>query len=120
MLDDCKNHKIDTIITKSVSRYGRNTKEALIALRSLIGAGVEIIFEAEEIFTSGADSELMITIIEAYAQEENESCSKNILWGLKKCATDGISGFYRRRCYGYRNNKNGDLEIVPAYDSQHR
>ena len=67
MLDDCKNHRLDTIITKSVSRFGRNTEEALIALRSLKSAGVEIIFESEDIYTSTADSELMISILESVA-----------------------------------------------------
>lgn len=69
----CKNHKVDTIITTSVSRFGRNIEEALIALRGLKSSGVEIIFEAEDIFTSAADSELMITIIEGFAQAENEA-----------------------------------------------
>ena len=74
---------------------------------------LEVIFETENINTSTTNSELMLSLIEAYAQAENESRSTNIQWGLKKRATDGTSGFYRRRCYGYRNNKNGDLEIVP-------
>ena len=113
MLDDCTNKRVDTIITKSVSRFGRNTEEALTALRTLKGSGVEVIFETENIYTSTTNSELMLSIIEAFAQAENESRSSNIQWGIKKRATDGTSGFYRRRCYGYRNNKNGDLEIVP-------
>ena len=113
MLDDCTNKRVDTIITKSVSRFGRNTEEALIALRTLKGSGVEVIFETENINTSTTNSELMFSIIEAFAQAENESRSTNIRWGIKKRATDGTSGFYRRRCYGYRNNKNGDLEFVP-------
>lgn len=113
MLDDCKNHRLDTIITKSISRFGRNTEEALIALRSLKSAGVEIIFESGNIYTSTAGSELMISILESVAQAENENRSENIRWGNKKRAANGTSGFYRRRCYGYRSNKNGDLEIVP-------
>lgn len=83
MLDDCENHRVDTIITKSVSRFGRNTEEALIALRSLKSAGVEVIFESENILTSADDSELMITILESVAQAENETRSENIRWGNK-------------------------------------
>ena len=113
MLDDCTNKRVDTIITKSISRFGRNTEEALIALRTLKGSGVEVIFETENINTSTTNSELMLSLIEAFAQAENESRSTNIRWGIKKRATDGTSGFFRRSCYGYRNNKNGDLEIVP-------
>ena len=113
MLDDCQHHKLDTIITKSLSRFGRNTEETLQALRVLKGAGVEVIFDSEDINTSTTESELMISILESIAQAENEARSTNIRWGNKKRAAAGTSGFYRRRCYGYRNNKNGDLEIVP-------
>ena len=113
MLDDCKNQRVDTIITKSVSRFGRNTEEALIALRELRNAGVEIIFEMEDIYTSAGDSEQMISILESVAQAENETRSEDIRWGNKRRAANGTSGFFRRRCYGYRNNKNGDLEIFP-------
>ena len=113
MLDDCENHRVNTVITKSVSRFGRNTEEALISLRLLTAFHVEIIFESEGINTSETNSELIISIIESFAQAENEARSANIRWGIKKGATDGTSGFFRRRCYGYRNNENGDLEIVP-------
>lgn len=113
MLDDCHNGKIDVIITKSISRFGRNTQEALTALRSLKLSGVGVVFEAENIDTAETDSELMISLIEAFVQAENESRSANIRWGIRKRAADGTSGYYRRRCYGYRNNENGDLEVVP-------
>lgn len=112
MLGDCHNKKVDIIITKSISRFGRNTEEALIALRSLKLAGVDVIFETENIDTSENSSELMISIIESFVQAENESRSANIRWGIRKGAADGTSGFYRRRCYGYHNNENGELEIV--------
>ncbi len=71
-----------------------------------------VIFESEDINTSETDSELIISIIAGFAQAENEARSANILWGIKKGATDGTSGFFRRRCFGYRNNEDGDLEIV--------
>ncbi len=113
MLDDCENYRVNTVITKNVSRFGRNTEEALISLRLLTAFHVEVIFESEGINTSETNSELIISIIEAFAQAENEARSANIRWGIKQGATDGTSGFFRRRCYGYRNNENGDLEIVP-------
>ncbi|NLV57780.1 MAG: recombinase family protein [Clostridiales bacterium] len=113
MLNDCENYRVDTVITKDVSRFGRNTEEALISLRFLTSFSVEVIFESEGINTSETSSELIISIIESVAQAENEARSANIRWGIKKGATDGTSGFFRRRCYGYRNNANGDLEIVP-------
>ena len=113
MLDDCENHRVNTVITKNVSRFGRNTEEALISLRLLTAFNVEVIFESEGINTSENNSELIISIIEAFAQAENEARRANIRWGIMKGVTDGTSGFFRRRCYGYRNNENGDLEIVP-------
>jgi site-specific DNA recombinase len=55
----------------------------------------------------------MISSIESFVQAENESRSANIRWGIRKGAADGTSGFYRQHCYGYHNNENGDLEIIP-------
>lgn len=113
MLDDCKNQRVNTVITKNISRFSRNTEEALISLHLLTAFLVEVIFESEGISTSDTNSELIISIIEGFVQAENESRSANIKWGIRKSAADGSSGLFRRRCYGYRNNENGDLEIVP-------
>jgi DNA invertase Pin-like site-specific DNA recombinase len=113
MMNDCENGVVNTVITKSISRFGRNTEQALISLRLLTAYYVEVIFESEGVNTSESDSELVISFIEAFAQAENDARSANIRWGIEKGAKDGTSGFFRRRCYGYRNNENGDLEIVP-------
>ena len=113
LINDCKDGIIDTILTKSVSRFGRNTAETISLLRELKAIGVRIIFENEEIDTSKYESEFLITLIEAFAQEESYNRSENILWGLKKGMKDGTSQLYNRKCFGYRKNKNGGLEICP-------
>jgi DNA invertase Pin-like site-specific DNA recombinase len=83
MMEDCKNRKIDIILTKSISRFGRNTEETIIAMRQLKEYGVKVIFDAENIDTISTDNELMITIITAFAQAENDERRKNQYWALK-------------------------------------
>ena len=70
------------------------------ALNKLKTLGVCVIFEQEELDTANTDSDLMITIIEALAQAENESRSENIKWGIKQRAAQGTSKLYDRKCYG--------------------
>jgi DNA invertase Pin-like site-specific DNA recombinase len=113
LINDCKNGVIDTILTKSVSRFGRNTAETISLLRELSAIGVRVIFENEEIDTSKYESEFLITLIEAFAQEESYNRSENILWGIEKGMKDGTSQLYNRKCFGYRKNKNDTLEICP-------
>ena len=71
-------HKLDIIFTKSISRFGRDTVETIEALSKLKNVGVRVIFEQEELDTANTDSDLMISIIESFAQAENESRSENI------------------------------------------
>ena len=111
MLDDCTSHKLDIIFTKSISRFGRDTVETIEALGKLKSAGVRIIFEQEELDTANTDSDLMISIIESFAQAENESRSENIKWGIKQGAASGTSKLYDRKCYGYKHDEDGKLII---------
>ena len=111
MLDDCTSHKLDIIFTKSISRFGRDTVETMEALSKLNSAGVRAIFEQEELDTANTDSDLMISIIESFAQAENESRSENIKWGIKQGAASGTSKLYDRKCYGYKHNEDGKLII---------
>ncbi len=111
MLDDCTSHKLDIIFTKSISRFGRDTVETIEALNKLKNAGVRIIFEQEELDTANTDSDLMISIIESFAQAENESRSENIKWGIKQRAASGTSKLYDRKCYGYKHDEEGKLII---------
>ena len=111
MLQDCKSRDIEIILTKSISRFGRDTVEILDALNQLKILGVRVIFEQEQLDTADIDSDLMISIIESIAQAENESRSDNIKWGIKQRAAQGTSKLYNRKCYGYYNDEDGNLAI---------
>lgn len=111
MLEDCKSHDLEIIITKSISRFGRDTVEILDALNQLKLLGVRVIFEQEQLDTADTNSDLMISIIESIAQAENESRSDNIKWGIKQRAAQGTSKLYNRKCYGYINDADGNLAI---------
>ena len=111
MLEDCNSHNLDIILTKSISRFGRDTVDTLEALNQLKTLGVRVIFEQEDLDTANTDSDLMISIIEAIAQAENESRSDNIKWGIKQRAAQCTSKLYNRKCYGYKNDVDGSLII---------
>lgn len=84
MLDDARNNKLDIILTKSISRFGRNALETLQTLRELKEYNVTVIFDQEKINTSREDSELMVSIISAIAEGENTSRRENQQWAIKK------------------------------------
>ena len=111
MLDDCQSHNMEIILTKSISRFGRDTVDTLEALNQLKTLGIRVIFEQESLDTADIDSDLMISIVEAIAQAENESRSENIKWGIKQRAAQGTSKLYNRKCYGYINDADGKLVI---------
>ena len=111
MLQNCKSHDIEIVLTKSISRFGRDTVEILDALNQLKNLGVRVIFEQEVLDTADTDNDLMISIIESIAQAENESRSENIKWGIKQRAAQGTSKLYNRKCYGYYNDEDGNLAI---------
>ena len=110
MLDDCRHHKIDRIVTKSLSRFARNTKECLETLRELKRLGVTVAFEKEGIDTARVTDEIMITIMEGLAQEESASISRNIRWSLKRKMASGTLGIARVP-YGYVKEESGNLVI---------
>lgn len=111
LLQDCKSGDVEIILTKSISRFGRDTVEILDSLNQLKAHGVRVIFEQEGLDTANTDNNLMISIIESIAQAENESRSDNIKWGIKQRAAQGTSKLYNRKCYGYFNDENGNLVI---------
>lgn len=111
MLEDCKSHKLEIVITKDVSRFGRDTVEVLDAFNQLKALGVRVIFEGNSLDTANTSSDLMVAVIESIAQAENESRSENIRWGIKQRAAQGTSKLYDRKCYGYKHNENGHLVI---------
>ena len=111
MLEDCRNHKIDMIITKSISRFGRNTAETLDVLNKLRVLLVDVYFETEDINTSEKTKDFMVSIIQAVAQAESESRSSNIKWSLYKGFKNGTSKLYNRKCFGYQQDQDGNLII---------
>lgn len=113
MIKDCKSKKLDIVLTKSISRFGRNTAEILDILRKLTSFGTEVIFDEENLNTAYGENTFIISLIEAIAQEESENRSQNVYWGIKKKVIDGTSKIYTRKCYGYANDENGELIIQP-------
>ena len=84
MIADALAGSIDLIVTKSVSRFARNTVDSLVTIRKLKENGVECYFEKEGIYTFDGKGELLITIMSSLAQEESRSISENITWGQRK------------------------------------
>lgn len=103
---------IDLIITKSISRFARNTVDTLTAIRMLKENGIEVFFEKENIFTFDAKGELMLTILSSIAQEESRSISENVKWGRRKRMADG-NYYMPYKCFlGYRKGTGNKPEVV--------
>ena len=113
MVPDALDGKIDLIVTKSVSRFARNTVDSLTTVRKLKDAGVEVYFEKENIWTLDSKGELLITIMSSLAQEESRSISENVTWGQRKRFADGKVSIPYGHFLGYRKGANGLPEIVP-------
>ena len=113
MVADALDGKIDLIVTKSVSRFARNTVDSLTTVRKLKDAGVEVYFEKENIWTLDSKGELLITIMSSLAQEESRSISENVTWGQRKRFADGKVSIPYGQFLGYRKGENGIPEIVP-------
>lgn len=113
MIKDCLAGKIDIIITKSVSRFARNTVECLEYVRMLKAREIGIYFEEQNIDTLKSDSELYLVIYAGFAQSESESMSKNITWSFRKNFEEGKVTFRYSQLLGYRKGADGEPEIVP-------
>lgn len=111
MIEECKAGLTDIVVVKSISRLGRDTVEVLDAINTLRESQVRIIFKQEELDSLTVGSSLLISTVEACTQAENETRSANIKWGIKQRASNGSLGFYRRKCYGYDKDENGNLII---------
>ena len=113
MIRDCQNGRIDYIITKSVSRFARNTVECLEYVRSLKAQGIGIFFEEQNIDTLKNESELYLVIYAGFAQSESESISKHITWTYRKKFEEGKVSFQYKNFLGYRKGADSQPEIVP-------
>lgn len=106
LLTDCRAGRIDMVITKSISRFARNTVTLLETVRELKTLGVDVFFEEQNIHSLSADGELMLTILASYAQEESLSASENQKWRIRKGFENGEL-LNLRRLFGYDINKSG-------------
>ena len=113
MIADALDGKIDLIITKSVSRFARNTVDSLTTVRKLMEKGVEVYFQKENIYTLDSKGELLITIMSSLAQEESRSISENTTWGQRKRFADGKMSLAYSNFLGYKKGSEaGEMEIV--------
>ncbi|MDD2268916.1 MAG: recombinase family protein [Eubacteriales bacterium] len=113
MVADALVGDIDLIVTKSVSRFARNTVDSLTTIRKLKEHNVEVYFEKEGIWTFDSKGELLITIMSSLAQEESRSISENVTWGVRKQFADGKVSLAYSHFLGYEKGENGTLKIVP-------
>ena len=112
MVADALAGKIDLIVTKSVSRFARNTVDSLTTVRTLKDKGIEIYFEKENIWTLDSKGELLITIMSSLAQEESRSISENVTWGCRKHVADGKVTFPYSRVLGLEKDKETGKIVV--------
>lgn len=113
MIADALAGKIDLIVTKSVSRFARNTVDSLVTIRKLKEKGVECFFEKENIYTFDGKGELLLTIMSSLAQEESRSISENVTWGQRKRFADGKVSVAYSNFLGFEKGENDTLKVVP-------
>jgi len=113
MIKDCEKGKIDLVITKSVSRFCRNTLDGLDYVRRLKRWGVGVFFERENVNTLYMDNEMILTFMMSQAQAESESLSGNVQWGHRKNFRDGKVYYSYKNFLGYRKGLDGSPEIDP-------
>ena len=111
MIADCKAGKIDMIITKSISRFARNTLDCLNFVRLLKDLGIGVTFEKESIFTLDSKGEVLLSILSSLAQDESRSISENSTWGIRRRFEQGKLHINHTKFLGYDKNKDGNLVI---------
>jgi DNA invertase Pin-like site-specific DNA recombinase len=111
LIFDCCENRIDIVLVKTISRFARNTVDLLETVSRLKGLGIEVIFHHENLRTSEADNDMLISAPGAIAQAESESTGEAIKWGLKRGFISGNSKLYSRKCFGYKQNEEGELII---------
>ena len=112
MIRLCRQKKIDLVLTKSISRFARNTVDCLDYVRALRTLGIAVIFEKENINTLESDSEMLITLLGAFAQAESESISANVRWGKRQAMREGKTIIQYNRLYAYEKGENGKPKII--------
>lgn len=112
MIEDCKLGKIDMIITKSISRFARNTVDALKYIRLLKEMDIGVQFEREDIWTLDSKGEFLITLLTSLAQEEARAISENTAWGIRKRFADGKYSVGYSHFLGYDRGRNKDEFVI--------
>ena len=112
LMRDCEKGKVDYILTKSISRFARNTVDSLSWVRKLRAMGIGVYFEEQAIDSLKAENEMLIGLFSVIAQSESENISSNVKWGIRQSMKNGkfASNF---DCYGYRRGEDGIPKIVP-------
>ena len=111
MIADALADKIDLIITKSVSRFARNTVDALTTIRKLKEKRKEIYFEKENIYTLDSKGEVLVTMMSSLAQDESRNISENVTWGQRKRFSDGKYNLANKNFLGYKKDSDGNVVI---------
>lgn len=113
MIRLCRKGKIDMILTKSISRFARNTVDCLNYVRELKELGIAVIFETENINTLKTDTEVFITMLAGFAQAQSESMSQSIRWGKRQSFKSGKVTFQYKRIYGYERGEDDKPRVIP-------
>ena len=113
MVDECMVGKIDMVITKSISRFARNTIDCLNYIRKLKEKKIPVVFEKENINTMDASGEVLLTIMASLAQQESQSLSQNVRLGLQFRYQNGKVNVNTKRFLGYTKGPDGNLVIDP-------
>lgn len=112
LIADCEAGKVDVVLTKSISRFARNTVDLLSTVRHLKENGVEVWFEKERIHSFSGDGELMLSILASFAQEESRSISENCKWGIRKRFQSGEIGTANKHLLGYRYDEEEKKYVI--------
>lgn len=113
LIEACDAGKVDFVITKSISRFARNTADCLVYARQLKDRGIPILFQKEGINTMEASGELLFTILSCFAQEESRSISENTKWGIRSKFQQGIPHVNTTRLFGFNKDADGQLCVDP-------
>ena len=112
LMQECENGNVDLILCKSISRFARNTVDLLQTIRHLKNIDVEVRFEKEGISTFSSDGELLLTLLASFAQEESNSISENVKWGIRKRFQDGTIGTANKHLLGYRYDEDKRQYVI--------
>jgi site-specific DNA recombinase len=118
LMTKCRAGKVDLILTKSISRFGRNSLEIIQALRELRSRSVDVYFEQENIRLLDPVAQYVIEIYCALTQNESENKSHDICWGIKEGFRTGSSGYQKFTCYGYRYNEAKQTLIIVSKEAK--